>query len=138
MPTTERTTSIVVPVHNERESLPILWTELRAVLDELGRGVEVVFVDDGSTDGSDKELLRIVEADRRVRCVTVPRREGLTAAFDTGYRAATGQVIVTMDADLQSDPRDIPRLLAALQGADAAVGWRQQRRDRFAKRWQSR
>ena len=130
--------SIVIPVHNEVENIPILWKELREVLTGLARGSEVIFVDDGSTDGSDKVIRTIVEANLRVRCVHLVQRSGLSAAFHAGYQAVRGDVVVTLDADLQSDPRDIPRLLAALGEADAAVGWRQRRDDTFAKRTQSR
>ena len=129
--------SIVVPVHNEVESLPILWKELRDVLPALDRP-EVVFVDDGSTDGSESVIRGIVDSDERVYMVRLAEREGLSAAFDAGYHVARGELIVTLDADLQSDPHDIPRLLAARRDADAAVGWRQRRHDSVAKLVQSR
>jgi dolichol-phosphate mannosyltransferase len=137
MAAAEPTLSIIVPVHNEVENLPILWAELRDVLGALPRA-EVIFVDDGSMDGSNKVIRHIVESDARARLVQLVRRSGLSAAFHAGYQAARGATIATLDADLQSDPRDIPRLLAARGDSDAAVGWRQRRHDRFAKRVQSR
>jgi glycosyltransferase involved in cell wall biosynthesis len=130
--------SLVIPVHNEVESIPLLWTELCDVLARIERSVEVIFVNDGSTDGSDKAIRRIVEADDRVRCVTIAQCAGLSSAFQAGYCAVRGAVVVTLDADLQSDPHDIPRVLAALDDADAAVGWRQRRRDTLTKRVASR
>ncbi len=130
--------SVVIPVHNEVESVPVLWRELREVLVRLERRAEVVFVDDGSTDGSDKAIRDIVTSDPRARSVRLRTRSGLTAAFHAGYAAATGDVIVTLDGDLQSDPRDIPALLAELSHADAAIGWRRRRHDTMSKRLASR
>jgi glycosyltransferase involved in cell wall biosynthesis len=130
--------SVVIPVYNEVENLPILWKELEQVLPLLTGPAEVVFVDDGSTDGSDHVIREILESDHRVRCVRLRTRCGLTAAFQAGYAVANGDVLVTLDGDLQSDPRDIPALLAALDGADAAVGWRRRRYDSVMKRVASR
>jgi glycosyltransferase involved in cell wall biosynthesis len=116
--------SVVIPVFNEEESLPRLWPELREVLETLPLTVEVIFVDDGSRDGSAEIVRALREADRRVRLVRLKANAGETAATDAGFRAARGRWIVTMDADLQNDPRDIPRLLAHLDRWDAACGWR--------------
>lgn len=130
--------SVVIPVHDEAQSLPILYRELCGVLDGLGRAVEIIFVDDASADGSAAVLRRLTARDARVRLLRLRAHAGLTAAFDAGYRAARGAVVVTLDADLQNDPRDIPRLLDALDGADAATGWRRVRRDPWLKRVASR
>jgi glycosyltransferase involved in cell wall biosynthesis len=119
--------SIVVPVFDEEESLPLLWTELREVLDRLGLAFEVVFVDDGSRDLSAEIIRGFREADPRVRLVRLKENRGETAATDAGFKAARGQRIVVMDADLQNDPRDIPTLLSHLDHWDAATGWRVQR-----------
>ena len=116
--------SVVIPVYNEVESLPRLWEELRPVLDGLGMTAEVIFVDDGSTDGSAEAVRAFRERDRRVRLVRLKANAGETAATDAGFRAARGRWIVTMDADLQNDPADIPRLLAPLDRWDAVTGWR--------------
>ncbi len=130
--------SVVIPVHDEADNVPLLWAELREVLATLDDRAEVVFVDDGSTDGTHEAIRRVRESDARVRCVWLPTRSGLTAAFQAGYAAAIGDVIVTLDGDLQSDPHDIPPLLAALDRADAAVGWRRTRHDTVTKRLASR
>ena len=130
--------SIVVPVHDEAPNLPLLYAELREVLDGLGRAAEILVVDDGSTDGSTAVARQLVAQDPRVRLVRLRRHAGLTAALDAGFRAARGAVVVTLDADLQNDPRDIPRLLAALEGADAVIGWRHARRDPWLRRVSSR
>jgi glycosyltransferase involved in cell wall biosynthesis len=130
--------SIVVPVHNEAPNLPILWDELVGVLDANGWAAEVIFVDDGSTDGSLAIIRGLAARDRRVRLVRLAAHAGLSAAFDAGLRRARGSVVVTMDGDLQSDPHDIPTLLARLDGCDVATGWRQRRQDAWPKRVSSR
>jgi len=119
--------SIVVPVFDEEESLPPLWTELREVLERLGLAFEVVFVDDGSRDRSAEIIRGFREADPRVRLVRLKENGGETAATDAGFKAARGRRVVVMDADLQNDPRDIPALLSHLDRWDAATGWRVQR-----------
>lgn len=120
--------SVVVPVYNEEESLPRLWVELREVLEGLPLTAEVVFVDDGSRDRSAEIVRALREQDRRVRLVRLKANAGETAATDAGLRASRGRWVVTMDADLQNDPRDIPTLLAHLDRWDAACGWRADRR----------
>ena len=130
--------SVVIPVHDEVESLPILWDELRQVLATMSVTAEVLFVDDGSTDGSTAMIRKFAADDARARGVFFRTRHGVSAAYDAGFNAARGDVVVTLDADLQIDPRDIPRILAALDGADAAVGWRQTRHDTMVKRISSR
>jgi glycosyltransferase involved in cell wall biosynthesis len=130
--------SVVIPAYNEEANVEPCYRELAAVLESTGQLFEVVFVDDGSTDGTAEALRRLARDDPRVRVVRFRRNAGQTAALDAGFRAARGAVIVTMDADLQNDPRDIPRLLAALPGHDAVCGWRVDRRDPWTKRVASR
>jgi dolichol-phosphate mannosyltransferase len=116
--------SVVIPVYNEEESLPHLWPELRAVLEPLGLAFEVVFVDDGSQDRGAELIREFREADPRVRLVRLKANAGETAATDAGFKTARGRWVVTMDADLQNDPHDIPMLLSHLDRWDAATGWR--------------
>ena len=130
--------SVVVPMYNEGDNVPLLWEELDAALSKLGRETEIIFVDDGSTDGSAAAVRRLMQRDPRVRLLSFEANAGLTAAFHAGYAAARGGIVVTMDADLQNDPRDMELLLAALEGADAAVGCRSRRRDPWLKRISSR
>ena len=130
--------SVVIPMHDEVDSVPLLWAELRDVLNSVDNHVEVLFVDDGSTDGTHDAILRVGQSDSRVRCVHLPLRRGLSGAFQAGYAAARGDIIVTLDGDLQHDPADLPTLLAELDRADAVVGWRRLRRDTAAKRVASR
>jgi glycosyltransferase involved in cell wall biosynthesis len=130
--------SVVIPAYNERDNLAPLLEEVRAVLDGLGLRYEVLFVDDGSTDGSNRVLGDLRAADPRVRVVSLARNAGQSAAMDAGFRRAGGDVVVTLDADLQNDPADIPLLLAALDGWDAAVGVRVRRRDNLVRRASSR
>lgn len=116
--------SVVIPVYNEEESLPPLWEELRGVLDGLGLAYEVIFVDDGSQDRSAEIVRGFRLADPRVRLVRLKANAGETAATDAGFRAARGRLVATMDADLQNDPADLPRLVGLLDRWDAVCGWR--------------
>ena len=119
--------SVVIPVYNEEENLPLLWPELRTVLESEGLDFEVVFVDDGSRDRSAEIIRSLREADPRVRLVRLKSNAGETAATDAGLKAARGRLVVTMDADLQNDPHDIPSLLRHLDQWDAVTGWRVER-----------
>jgi hypothetical protein len=129
--------SVVVPVHDEVGTLPVLIPRLQHILAGL-EPAEIVIVDDASTDGSAAVVRDFAARDGRIRLVRLARRAGITAAFDAGFRAARGATIVTLDADLQNDPDDIPTLLAHLAGADMVVGWRRHRRDPWLKRVSSR
>lgn len=133
-----RDISVVIPVYNEKENLGPLMSEVTAVLGGLGLTYEVLFVNDGSTDGSDRVLRDLRAADSRVRVLSLARNSGQSAAMDAGFRSARGGVVITLDADLQNDPADIPRLLEGLQGWDAVIGVRRHRRDSFVRRVSSR
>jgi len=130
--------TVILPVFNEVQNLALLWPELISILEAHWQRFEVIFVDDASTDGSTEWLRELARRDARVRYVRFKLRWGLTAALDAGYHRARGPIVVTMDSDLQSDPADIPRLVAALQDADAATGWRVHRHDTWLKRFSSR
>jgi dolichol-phosphate mannosyltransferase len=130
--------SVLLPAFNEAESLPVLWSELGPVLDSLGRSAEVIVVDDGSTDATAAIVRALHAGDARVRLLRLAANRGLSAALDAGFARARGSVVVTLDSDLQNDPRDIPRLLAHLDGYDAVTGWRQRRDDPWLKRVSSR
>ena len=119
-----RDLSVVIPVYNEEENLPPLWDELRSVLEPLRLSFEVVFVDDGSRDRSAEIIRGFRERDGRVRLVRLKANAGETAATDAGFKAADGRWVVTMDADLQNDPHDIPAMLSHLEQWDAVTGWR--------------
>jgi glycosyltransferase involved in cell wall biosynthesis len=116
--------SVVIPVYNEEDNLPLLWPELRGVLEQMAVSFEVIFVDDGSRDRSAEIVRGMREADPRVRLVRLKMNAGETAATDAGFKAARGQRVVTMDADLQNDPHDIPALVQRLKQWDAVSGWR--------------
>ena len=130
--------SIVAPVFNERDNLEPLVLELLEVLRRESSRFEIVLVDDGSTDGSTESIQALATAHPEVRGVHFKANRGQTAAFDAGFKSARGAIVVTIDADLQNDPRDIPALLAALEGHDAAVGFRAQRHDSAVRRLSSR
>jgi dolichol-phosphate mannosyltransferase len=130
--------SAVVPAYNELENLDPLLRELRAALASSGRSHEIVLVDDGSTDGSAQRIADEAREDPRVQAVLLARNVGQSGALAAGIAAARGAVIVTLDADLQNDPADLPRLLAALDGADVVSGVRVGRHDRWIRRVSSR
>ncbi len=130
--------SVVLPAFNEEESLPPVWSEVSGVLDALGRSAEVIFVDDGSADATPDIVRSFRAADSRVRLIRLAANAGLSAALDAGFARARGRIVITLDSDLQNDPRDIPRMLDALEGYDAVTGWRQRRDDPWLKRISSR
>ena len=127
--------SIVVPVHNEEENVGPLLAELVEVLQPTAQAFEVIFVDDGSSDGTFAALTRIHAAHGNVRVVRLRRNFGKAAALAAGFAEATGDVIVTIDGDLQDDPAEIPQLLAKLdEGFDLVSGWKTKRQDPWSRR----
>jgi glycosyltransferase involved in cell wall biosynthesis len=131
--------SVVIPVFNEERSLALLLDELRSALEPLGQEWEAIFVDDGSTDGSLAALTRVHDAVDNVRVVRLRRNFGKAAALATGFAHARGELVVTIDGDLQDDPAEIPRLLLKLEeGFDLVSGWKTRRRDPLARRVFSR
>jgi glycosyltransferase involved in cell wall biosynthesis len=131
--------SIVIPLFNEAESLPELYGKLGRMLNRLRVRTEIIFVDDGSTDNSFKTLRRLQLRDRRVRVIQFRRNYGKSAALAAGFSRAQGRHIVTLDADLQDDPDEIPQLLRELdKGYDLISGWKKRRHDKFTKRLASK
>jgi glycosyltransferase involved in cell wall biosynthesis len=127
--------SVFLPVYNEEPNLLPLHSKLDEALKQLGRASEIIYVDDGSTDGSLKVLQNIARLDDRVRVVALKRNYGQTAAMAAGIDAARGKVLIPMDADLQNDPADIVRLLDKLdEGYDVVSGWRKNRQDKLITR----
>ncbi len=127
--------SIIIPIFNEAESVPELYYELNDVMIGLGRPYEIIFINDGSDDGSRFLLDELADEDPLVKIVHLKQNMGQTAAMMAGFDHAQGDIIIPMDGDLQHDPRDIPRLLAKLdQGYDVCSGWRKRRKDPFVRR----
>ena len=127
--------SVFLPVYNEEPNLFPLHAKLDEALKSLGRSAEIVYVDDGSTDGSLRVLREIADLDPRVRVIALRRNYGQTAAMAAGIDAASGKVLIPMDADLQNDPADITRLLDKLdEGYDVVSGWRKNRKDKMVTR----
>ncbi len=127
--------SVIIPVFNEEGNIEPLYREIRGALDGLGVEYEILAIDDGSTDDSFTLLKRVHEEDPRVRVIRFRRNFGQTAAFAAGFDAAQGEIVVTLDADLQNDPADIPPLLAKMEeGYDVVSGWRVERHDPFLTR----
>jgi glycosyltransferase involved in cell wall biosynthesis len=128
------TISIVVPLYNEEENVRELHGRLKEVLEQLGSEYELIFVDDGSSDGTLPLLQEIQSGDDHVVILSLRRNFGQTAAFAAGFDYARGDVIVTMDGDLQNDPKDIPRLIDMIRENDIVSGWRRNRKDPFFSR----
>lgn len=133
-PTGEVWLSVVIPAFNERESLPEFHRELVEALERTGRSWEVIYLDDGSRDGSDRVIADLAAADPRVRGVSFRSNFGKSAALATGFKLVRGARVLTLDADLQDDPAELPRLVEALEGGlDLVSGWKRRRRDPITK-----
>jgi len=131
--------SVVVPVYNEERSVALLLDELRSTLEGIGADWEAVFVDDGSTDATFGALTRLHAETEGVKVVRLRRNFGKAAALAAGFAQAQGEIVVTIDGDLQDDPTEIPRLLAKLdEGFDLVSGWKTRRRDSWTRRLFSR
>lgn len=127
--------SIVIPIYNEEENIPLLYNAVTAALDPTGLEYEIIAVDDGSMDGSFTTLKELAAKDPRLRVIRLRRNFGQSAAMAAGFEAARGAVIVPMDGDLQNDPADIPLLLQKMaEGFDVVSGWRKERKDTFVNR----
>jgi glycosyltransferase involved in cell wall biosynthesis len=128
------TISIVIPLYNEEENVRELHSRLKPVLEAIGDEYEIIFIDDGSTDNTLPLLQDIQASDNTVTILSLRRNFGQTAAFAAGFDYSRGDVIVTMDGDLQNDPNDIPKLLELMKDNDLVSGWRRQRKDPFLSR----
>src|SRR4051794_3752693 len=130
--------SLVIPAYNEQESVPTLLQRVEASLARVGKPFEVILIDDGSTDDTPRLLADAMKTRPWLRVLRMKKNGGQSAAFEAGFEAARGDVIATIDADLQNDPEEIPRLLPLLQGVDMITGWRKDRQDTGFRKWQSR
>ncbi|MDH4231628.1 MAG: glycosyltransferase family 2 protein [Nitrospirota bacterium] len=128
------TISVVVPLYNEEENVRELHSRLKPVLDSIDEAYEIIFIDDGSTDKTLSLLQEIQAQDDTVTVLSLRRNFGQTAAFAAGFDYSRGDVIVTMDGDLQNDPNDIPKLLELMKDHDLVSGWRKRRKDPFLSR----
>lgn len=127
--------SVVIPIYNEEENIPRMYEELKAVLEGIGKSYELVLVDDGSKDASLGLLEDLQRQDEHVIVVSFRRNFGQTAAMSAGFDHASGDIIITMDSDMQNDPRDIPALIKKMdEGYDVVTGWRHKRQDPFLSR----
>ena len=130
--------SVVVPVYNEVDSIPQLHNELRAILSDFD-SYEIFFIDDGSSDGSDQEIKKIIETDSKINLIQFYRNFGKSAALAEGFKYATGDYIITIDSDLQDDPKEIPNLINELEkGNDLVSGWKKDRKDPLSKKLPSK
>ncbi|MBW2039881.1 MAG: glycosyltransferase family 2 protein [Deltaproteobacteria bacterium] len=130
-----RAVSVVIPIFNEAQNIDPLYKELKTVMEGMGVAYEVIFVDDGSDDGSGEVLQRLVQQDKRIKVIQFKKNFGQTAAITAGVEHTEGEIIVTLDGDGQNDPRDMPRLLKRLEeGYDVVSGWRRERKEPLLKR----
>lgn len=130
--------SIVVPVYNEEDNILPLLEGILSSMDKLGKQYEILFVNDGSNDNSGEVLKDIFAKLENVRIIELEKNSGLTAAIDAGFKSALGEIVVTLDADLQNDPADIPLLLEKIKDYDMVCGWRHKRDDPWLKRISSK
>jgi glycosyltransferase involved in cell wall biosynthesis len=132
--------SLVIPCYNEQENVPTLLTRVENSLAPIGKPFEVIIVDDGSTDETPRLLKDAMNSRPWLRVIRMAKNGGQSAAFEAGFEAARGEVIATIDADLQNDPEEIPRLIPMLDEhkVDMITGWRKDRQDTNFRRWQSR
>ncbi len=131
--------SIVVPAYNEEQNLKPLYLEVEQALSGSHKHWELLFVDDGSSDSTLEVIKDLAQTDSRIRFVSLAHNSGQSAAFGAGFQAAKGELIVTMDADLQNDPADIPRMLLEMdKGVDMVIGWRANRQDTRSKKLASK
>ena len=132
--------SLVIPCYNEQENVDVLLTRVNGALTVLNKPFEVILVDDGSTDNTPKLLAEGMAKYPWLRVLRMAKNGGQSAAFEAGFETARGQIIATIDADLQNDPEEIPRLIPLLdeKHVDMITGWRKDRQDTSFRRWQSR
>jgi len=130
--------SLVVPAYNEQEVVPALLERVEPALQQTQKSFEMIVVDDGSTDQTPQMLKEAMTTRPWLRVIRMGRNGGQSAAFDAGFKAARGEIIATIDADLQNDPEEIPRLLPMLEGYDMITGWRAKRKDTRFRRFQTK
>ncbi len=127
--------SVIIPIFNELNNITTLAEQIKAVLNDIAEEYEIIFIDDGSSDGSDTKLDELSDADKRIKVIHFRKNFGQTAAIMAGIDASSGSIIITMDGDLQNDPKDIKNLLSKLnEGYDVCSGWRKDRKDNHLKR----
>ena len=127
--------SIVVPIFNEKESIPVLCDQIKSVLEVLKKHYEILLIDDCSTDGTEEVISDVAKNDQNIRGIRLLKNSRKAGALEVGFREAKGDIIVTIDADLQDDPAEIPRLVEEIEnGADMVSGWKKPRRDSILKR----
>ncbi|MFO7991647.1 MAG: glycosyltransferase family 2 protein [Thermoplasmata archaeon] len=128
--------SVIIPAYNEEKNIFPLYKKLKSVMKKMKDDYEMIFINDGSTDGTKKKLEKLSDKDGKIRVLNLSRNFGQTPALAAGFDNARGDIIITMDADLQNDPEDIPRLIEKMdQGYDVVSGWRADRKDSFGKRF---
>ena len=127
--------SIILPVYNEEENVPVIYEELKSVLDKINKNYEIIFIDDGSTDKTFEVLEKLHKKNPKVKIIKFRKNFGQSAALQAGFDNCRGEIVISMDSDLQNNPRDIPKLIEKLdEGYDCVCGWRHKREDSFSKK----
>ena len=127
--------SVIIPIFNELNNINTLAEQIKAELNDIAEEYEIIYINDGSSDGSDTKLNELSDVDKRVKVIHFRRNYGQTAAIMAGIDASAGSIIITIDGDLQNDPKDIENLLNKLEeGYDVCSGWRKARKDNYLKR----
>jgi len=127
--------SIILPVYNEEENVLVIYEELKSVLDKINKNYEIIFIDDGSTDKTFEVLEKLHKKNPKVKIIKFRKNFGQSAALQAGFDNCRGEIVVSMDSDLQNNPRDIPKLIEKLdEGCDCVCGWRHKREDSFSKK----
>jgi glycosyltransferase involved in cell wall biosynthesis len=130
----KKSLSIIIPVYNEEKNTFLLYNRLKPILESLTKDYEIIFIDDGSTDKTSEELKQLHEKDTSIKIIQFQRNFGKSAALSAGFDNAKGDIIITMDGDLEDDPNEIPNLLKATKDYDLVVGWRYKRKHTITKR----
>ena len=130
----KKSLSIIIPVYNEEKNTFLLYNRLKPILESLTKDYEIIFIDDGSTDKTSEELKQLHKKDTSIKIIQFQRNFGKSAALSAGFDNAKGDIIITMDGDLEDDPNEIPNLLKATKDYDLVVGWRYKRKHTITKR----
>ncbi|MBU0758261.1 MAG: glycosyltransferase family 2 protein [Nanoarchaeota archaeon] len=130
--------SIIIPAHNEEKNIDLLYREISEVMSKRSRSYEIIIIDDGSTDSTFEKIKKIAAKDKKVKGISFHKNFKKSAAYMAGFKTASGKIIITMDADLQDEPKEIPKFLIAIRKWDLVVGWKHERKDPFFKRFPSK
>ena len=126
--------TIIIPAYNEEKNISEIYQSLKKILKDIDNTYEIIFIDDGSSDSTFSEIKRLRNEDSKIRAIRFNINSGKSAALNQGFKIANGEIIITMDADMQDDPEEIPRFIEKIkEGYDVVSGWKQKRKDPISK-----